>query len=270
MSESVRAVERALEILLCFSRKTPELTLTQIAERVRLNKSTVHRLLATLDQNRFIQRDPATGAYRPGIRLVQFTYLMLEQNDLRQYSAPFLHHLWEQVRETVDLAILDNKEVVYIQVLESPQRVKLAAAIGQRLPASCTASGKALLAYMDDETIQRILEKGSPPYTSCTIRSRETFLENLRAIRAMGFAISEQEYEEGINAVAAPILAPGDQPIAVVAVAGPAYRLTRERMMEISPLVLATAHDIAQEMGMAAHPLVHAAEGSPAGTGAGA
>src|SRR5512136_1393356 len=119
MSESVRAVERALAILLCFSRNTPELTLTQIAERVGLNKSTVHRLLATLDHNRFIQRDPSTGAYRPGIRLMQFTYLMLEQNDLRRYAMPFMHHLWEQVRETVDLALFDNGEVVYIQVLES-------------------------------------------------------------------------------------------------------------------------------------------------------
>ena len=270
MSESVRAVERALAILLCFSRNTPELTLTQIAERVGLNKSTVHRLLATLNQNRFIQRDPATGAYRPGIRLMQYAYLMLEQNDLRRSAAPFLHHLWEQVRETVDLAVLDNGEVVYIQVLESPQRVKLAAALGQRLPAYCTASGKALLAYMDDETIRRVLEDGTPKRTDCTILSREAFLENLRAIRTRGFAMSEQEYEEGINAVSAPILAPGDQPIAAVAVAGPAYRLTRERMIEIGPLVLATAHDIAQEIEMAAHPLVDAAEGSPVGTGAGA
>src|SRR5512136_2943150 len=172
MSESIRAVERALAILWCFSRNTPELTLTQIAERVGLNKSTVHRLLATLDQNRFIQRDLATGAYRPGIRLMQLAYLMLEQNDLRRYATPFLHHLWEQVRETVDLAVFDNKEVVYLLVLESPQLVKLAAATGQRLPATCTASGKALLAFMDDETIQRVLEDGTPKYTNCTSVSR--------------------------------------------------------------------------------------------------
>jgi IclR family KDG regulon transcriptional repressor len=184
MSESVRAVERALAVLLCFSRNTPELTLTQIAERVELNKSTVHRLLATLDQNRFIQRDSATGAYRPGIRLMQFAYLMLEQNDLRRYAAPFLRRLWEQYRETVDLAVLDNAEVVYLEVLESPQRVKLAAAIGQRLPAFCTATGKALLAFMDDETIQRVIDNGMPKYTDRTILSREALLENLRAIRA--------------------------------------------------------------------------------------
>src|SRR5512136_2908022 len=93
MSESIRAVERALAILLCFSRNTPELTLTQIAKQVGLNKSTVHRLLGTLERNRFVQRDSTTGAYHPGIRLVQFAYLMLEQNDLRRYAAPFLQRL---------------------------------------------------------------------------------------------------------------------------------------------------------------------------------
>jgi len=248
MSESVRAVERALAVLLCFSRNTPELTLTQIAERVELNKSTVHRLLATLDQNRFIQRDPATGAYRPGIRLMQFAYLMLEQNDLRRYAAPFLRRLWEQYRETVDLAVLDNVEVVYLEVLESPQRVKLAAAIGQRLPAFCTATGKALLAFMDDETIQRVIDNGMPKYTDRTILSREALLENLRAIRTMGFAISEQEYEEGINAVAAPILDTNGYPIASIAVAGPAFRWSLSRMWEIGPAVLATAREIAMEI----------------------
>jgi DNA-binding IclR family transcriptional regulator len=254
MSESVRAVERALAILLCFSQNTPELTLTQIAERVGLNKSTVHRLLGTLARNRFIQRDPATGAYRPGIRLMQFAYLMVERNDLRRYAAPFLHRLREQYRETVDLAILDNAEVVYLDVLESPQRVKLAAAIGQRLPAFCTATGKSLLAFMDEETIQRIMDNGMPKHTDCTITSRETFLENLRAIRAKGFAISEQEYEEEINAVAAPILDQHGLPIAAVAIAGPAYRLTRERMSEIGPSVVAATRDISQEIELTAYP----------------
>jgi IclR family acetate operon transcriptional repressor len=249
MSEPIRAVERALAILLCFSRNTPELTLTQIAGRVGLNKSTVHRLLATLEQNRFLQRDSTTGAYRPGIHLAQFTYLMLEQNDLRRYAAPFLHRLLEQYRETVDLAILDNEEVVYLDVLESPQRVKLAAGIGQRLPAFCTATGKALLAFKDDETIQRTIENGLPRYTDCTIVSPEAFLENLRSIRAMGFAISEHEYEEEINAVSAPILDTNGNSIAAIAVAGPAFRLSLNRMWEIGPTVSAVAREIAMEMG---------------------
>ena len=144
MSESIRAVERALDVLLCFSRQTPQLTMTEIAEQVGLHKSTVHRLLATLEGKRFVERDPVTGIYQLGIRVLQMAYLTLERNDLRRLAAPFLRHLCEQHRETVDLAVLDDADVVFLDVVESPQRVKLAAAPGQRLPAFATASGKAI------------------------------------------------------------------------------------------------------------------------------
>ena len=254
LSQSIRAVERALDILLCFSKQTPELTMTQIAEQVGLYKSTVHRLLATLEGRRFVQRNPDTGIYRPGIRLLQMVYLTLEHNDLRRLAAPFLLHLWEQQHETIDLAVLDDTDVIYLDVLESPQRVKLAAAIGQRLPAHSTASGKAILAFTPEETVRRILKDGMPQFTQHTLCSPEALFENLRHIREQGFALSLEEYEEGINAVAAPILDLNDQSIAAVAVAGPAYRFNREQMIEIAPLVLATAHDIAQEVEMATHP----------------
>jgi DNA-binding IclR family transcriptional regulator len=259
LSQSVRAVERALDILLCFSRETPELTMTQVAEQVGMHRSTVHRLLATLEGKRFVRRDPVTSTYRLGIRLLQMAYLTLEHNDLRQLATPFLHRLCEQHQENIDLAVLDDTDVVFLDVIEGPQRVKLASAIGQRLPAFATASGKAILAFTPDEAVRRILERGMPQYTQHTIRSPEAFFEELRHVREQGFALDEQEYEEGINAVAAPILDLNNQPIAAAAVAGPAYRLTRERMIEIGPLVLAAAQDISQEIEMAVHPEVHPA-----------
>jgi IclR family acetate operon transcriptional repressor len=238
--------------------------MTQIAERVGIHKSTVHRLLATLEKKRFVQRDPVTGTYRLGIRLLQMAYLTLEHNDLRRLAAPFLHRLCDQHQENIDLSVLDDGDVVYLTMLESPQRVKLAAAVGQRLAAFATASGKAILAYMPDETVRRILERGMPQYTLHTPRSPEAFFENMRQVRKQGFAVSEQEFEEGINAVAAPILDLCERPIAAVAVAGPAYRLTRERMIEIGPLLVNTVHEIAQEVEMAAHLEGCPAEDSPA------
>jgi len=135
MSESIRAVERALDVLSCFSHQTPELTMTQIAEQIGINKSTVHRLLATLEGKRFVERDQVTGIYKLGIRSLQMAYLTLEHNDLRRLAGPFLQRLCQQYRENVNLAVLDGADVIYIDIIESPQRVKLAAAIGQRLPA---------------------------------------------------------------------------------------------------------------------------------------
>jgi DNA-binding IclR family transcriptional regulator len=257
MSESVRAVDRALDVLLCFSNQTPELTMTQIAERVGVHKSTVHRLLATLEHKRFIQRNPDTGMYRLGIRLLQMAYLTLEQNDLRRLAVPFMHRLCDLYEENIDLTVLDDTDVVFINILEGPQRVKLAAAIGQRLPAFATASGKAILAYMPEKTVRQILTRGMPQLTSYTLNSPEALLEDLKKVRELGYAISEQELEEQIHALAAPIFNHENHPIASIAVAGPAYRLTRQRMIEIGTNLVATAQEISREIKMAAIPLAN-------------
>jgi DNA-binding IclR family transcriptional regulator len=251
MSESIRAVERALDVLMCFTSQTPELSMTQISELVGINKSTVHRLLATLEGKRFVERDPTTGAYRLGIRLIQMAFLTMEHNDLRRLATPFLHDLCDQYHENVNLSVLDDTDVVYVDVIESAQRIKLAASRGQRLPAFCTASGKAILAFVPEENVKSILERGMSRYTQNTILSQKAFFENIQEARERGFALSEQEFEEGINAIAAPIYNSNGKPIASVSIAGPAYRLTRERMIEIGSSLVAAASNIAREVELA-------------------
>jgi IclR family transcriptional regulator, KDG regulon repressor len=247
LSESIRAVERALDVLLCFSSSTPELSMTQIAEKVGMHKSTVHRLLATLEAKRFVERDHVTGIYHPGNRLLQMAFLTLGRNDLVQIATPYMQKLKEMHRETITLSIIDDADMVYIAVEESPQTVKLAAKPGQRLPAFCTASGKVIIAYSPEDEIKHIFDQGFPEYTPFTIRSTGTMMHIIQLVRQRGFAYSEQEYEEGINAVAAPILDKHKHPLAAIAVAGPAYRLSVERMMEIGPSVAEIAQEITRE-----------------------
>lgn len=249
MSKSVHAVERALDVLLCFSRDEPVLSLTRIAERLDMPKSTIHRYLATLEAARFVRRDEATGSYHLGYRFIEMASLVLQEADLEQWIQPHLERLSAECGETVDLAVLDGAEVVYLQVIESSRRVKIAATVGQRLPAFCTASGKAFLAYMPDEQVHRILSQGMPRYTDSTRVSLADLHQDLRITRERGFAISEQEYEKDINAVAAPILDANGCPVAVIAIAGPAYRLSHERMVGLGVSILATAEAIAREVG---------------------
>lgn len=254
LTDPIRAVDRALNVLLCFSRDTPALTMTQIAESVGLNKSTVHRLLATLESRRFLERDPETGVYKLGIRMLQMAYLTLEGNDLRKVATPYLQRLCKQFGETVNLAVLDDTDVLFLDVNESPQRVKLAASIGQRLPAFSTASGKAILAYLPVEEVRHILAKGMPQHTPYTITSPEKYFENLAQIRQQGYAISTQEYEEGINVISAPIFDEGDRPIGSISIAGPTYRLPQEKLIEISPTITAVAREISSEFNLIDNP----------------
>ena len=256
MSQSVRAVERALDILLCFTMDRPTLSLTEIAEQVGMHKSTIHRLLATLESKRFITRDKTTGMYQLGFLFIELASIMLHDLDVQRWALPYLQRLSIQSGETVDLAILDNDHVVYLQVVESSQRVKIAAAVGEQLPVFCTATGKAFLAYLPEEQVRLILAKGVTKYTESTLVSPDDMFKNLRETRERGFAISEQEYERDINAIAAPIMDANNCPIAVIAIVGPAYRMSHDRMLMLGQTIRETADAIAREVGLVALPII--------------
>jgi IclR family KDG regulon transcriptional repressor len=252
LSQSVRAVERALDILLCFTREEPNRSLTQIAECAHMSKTTVHRLLGTLENKRFITRDKVSGMYRLGFRFLEMASIVLQDVELHRWAQPYLQRLSTECGETVDLSILDKDHVIYLQVIESPQRVKLAAAVGQRLPAFCTASGKALLAFLPEEQARTILGENPTQYTGNTPASVSEILESLRATRERGYSISEQEYERDINAVAAPIFNAENQPVASIAIVGPSFRVTKERLPILGESVRAIAKLIQSEVGATA------------------
>lgn len=252
MSESIRAVERALDILLCFSSERSKLSLTQIAEIVGMNKSTVHRLLLTLEGKSFLHRESSTGLYELGYRFLDMASIVIKNVDIQGFAQPYLERLAEECGETVDLAILDGSQIIYLQVIESNQRVKLAAAVGQRLPVHCTASGKAFLAYLPQDEIHRILAGGLTRYTENTLTSIEEIKKDIEQTRSRGFSISEQEFENYIHAIAAPILNANQVPVAVIAVVGPSFRLPLERMLELGQMLLKTTEKIAHEAGLVA------------------
>jgi len=256
MSDSVRSVERALDILLCFSLEKPTYSLTQIAEHVGMHKSTIHRLLTTLEAKRFVTRNKTTGMYQLGYRFIELASIMLHDIDVNRWAQPYLQHLAVLSGETVDLAVLDDDHVVYLQVVESPQRVKISAAVGQQLPVYCTATGKAFLAYLPEYQANKILANGMTKYTDHTLVSLADLVQDLRETRKRGFAISKEEYEKDINAVAAPILDSNGCPMAVIAIVGPSFRLSDDCMMKLGQSILETTAAIAREIGLAALPVI--------------
>lgn len=252
MSQSVRSVERALDILLCFTREEPTRSLTQIAESVHMSKTTVHRLLTTLENKRFITRDKASGLYRLGLRFIEMASLVLQDVELHRWAHPYLQRLSQEYGETVDLSILDGSHVIYLEVIESPHRLKLAAAPGQRLPALLTASGKALLAYLPTDQVKKIVTQNMTDYADSIPQSMPDMLADLKVTAERGYAIAEQEYEKDINAVAAPIFGLEKQPVASIAIVGPSFRLTRDRLPELGESIRKMTQDISNEVGAVA------------------
>jgi IclR family KDG regulon transcriptional repressor len=252
LSQSVRAVERALDILLCFNREEPTRSLTQVAESVHMSKTTVHRLLTTLENKRFINRDKATGLYRLGLRFIEMASLVMRDVNLHRWAHPYLQQLSAEYGETVDLSILEGSCVMYLEVIESPQRVKLAAAVGQRLPAFFTASGKALLAFLPEEQTRKILSENLLEHNAQSRLSLTEMIADLKKTADRGYAISEQEYEQDINAVAAPLFDADHNPIASIAIVGPSFRLSKDRLPELGESIKKMNHTISQEIGLVA------------------
>lgn len=247
-SKTIRSVERALGVLLCFTVETPALSMTEISERVGIHKSTVHRLLATLEKNNFVRRDPETGIYRLGFRLLQMANLSLEDVNIRHISLPFMRRLSEEYRENVDLAILANDEVLFIDTFESTQPVKLAVSPGQHLPAYNSASGKAILAMLPEETTIRIFKKYNPEFDVRVSSEMKTFIDDLKIVCAQGYALDCESLEPGVNAVAAPILGINKKPIASLAIAGPAYRLNLDMMHQLGQKLINVTKEISSKI----------------------
>lgn len=232
----VRAVDRALDILLCFA-ESKELSLTTIAKRVSLNKSTVFRILSTLEKKGFLARNPETEKYRLGLRMWELSVNLSHDDDPANLFLPEMTALRDTLGETVSLYIRDGRERVRIQAVESNQTIRRVAPIGARMPLSVGASSKALVTYASPDVQQLVFNDPNWPAWV----SKEEYARQMEQIFANGYATSMEEREPGTSAIAAPIFNRRGKVIAALAVSGPASRLTLQRMKEFSPQIIAAA-----------------------------
>lgn len=246
---NVRAVERALQILDCFDDEHPEMGISEIAQVVGLHKATAYRIVTTLVNYGYLEWMPESQKYKLGIELASLGYKVIRRMDLRREALPFMKKMVEEWDETCDLSIFDQGRAFYIEVLRGNHALTIAAAVGQRLPAHCTASGKLFLAYLSSEELDAILSQPLTAYTENTITSAELLRDQLEVIRERGYAVDNEEYELGICAVAAPIFNRRSAVIAAIGGPSPVSRMTPERITEIAEAFKETGQAISHRMG---------------------
>jgi len=234
---TVRAVERALDILLCFTTDT-ELGLTEIAGKVALHKSTVHRLLASLEGRGFVIRDAATDKYRLGFRIWELSANMSQADDPAAILLPEMELLRDAIGETISLYLRDGKERIRIQAVQSNQAIRRVAPVGARLPIYVGASSKVLLAFAEEDVRRAILDDPAWPVTI----DRKAYADQLEDIRRLGYATSIEEREAGATAVSAPIYGRSHKLVAALSVSGPSNRWTLEKMREHAPAIMEAAN----------------------------
>jgi len=242
----VQVIARAAEILRALAERPEGLSLSQIANEVGLARSTVHRIVMALQAERFVVPISPKGRIRLGPGLMPLAASV--QLEMRQEVRPYLERLSRQVYETVDLAILQGDRVVFIDQVAAPQRLQAVSAIGEAFPLYCTANGKAILAELPQERIERILPAQLQPFTPRTITSRARLLAELEQVRSEGIAYDREEHTPGICAVGAAIWDMAGN-LAAVTIPLPATRFYGNEQ-KLAVMLLRTCEQIKRRLGV--------------------
>ncbi len=243
-----------MDLLATFSAAEPELTLTELSSRLNLSVSTVYRLLVTLDDRGYVERNPQTGGYSLGVACLDLGTVFLSKLEIRDRILPLLESLREACRETVHLAIMDRDqmEVIYLEKLEGLLPIgMMGSRVGGRAPAYCTGLGKCLLAYVEESAVRDFYStNGMRAYTPNTLTDLTGLLLELEKIREHAYAIDDVEHEPDVKCVAAPVWNHRQAVVAAISVAGPQQRMNR--LIEESGLVervLTVAREASLHMG---------------------
>jgi IclR family transcriptional regulator, acetate operon repressor len=243
-----QAVIRALSLMKVFQDEKPLWSLTELSQELRLNKTTVYRLLTALESEGFIRRYTEAETYGLGPEMVVLGARAMRSFSLREASRADLKNLAEKSRETATLEILTGRDVLILDEIRGAHLIGSVQSIGTRWPAFATSTGKAMLAHLSEEYVSSIL-KNLTQYTPKTItdpaRLRKEFVE----IKRRGYAIADEALELGFRAVGAPVFQHDGEVAGAISVGGPAARLTLDRVPEIGKLVKRIAQQISSRLG---------------------
>lgn len=250
----VQTIERVALILDMVGKSPQGVGIKDVSTSLHLPKGTVHRILSSLAQYGFIRQDAKTKNYFLGLKLMDLGSLLAGQLDLRKVAEPILRELSEKTRETVHMVIMDRNEVVYIDKIErqvDTGGLKMASRVGSRNPVHSCAVGKALLSHMPEGVVDEILrEKGLPQRTANTITDPRQFKDHLRLVQKQGYAVDNEENEQGIRCLAAPIFDEKGSPVAAISISAPAFRVTKRSVQNvIQREVVCAAAEISRLLG---------------------
>lgn len=249
-SKTIGSVIKAIEVLEELAKSEDGLGVTEISNNLNYGVSATYHLLNTLKQCNIIEQDKKTKKYRIGFALFRICGMAKRQNALASLAQPYLDKLREMVGETSNLMILDGNEIIYVAQSESNQMLKLFTQLGAKVPFYCTGGGKAILAYQPQKVKDLLLSNTNfIKYTKNTISDINQLMKELDAIKQQGYAIDNEEREEGVTCIAAPVFDCYGEAIASISISGPTYRLKEKQIPIIIKNVMDTAKEMSRSLG---------------------
>jgi IclR family pca regulon transcriptional regulator len=257
----IEALARGLAVLSAFSEEEPELSLTDVAQRVGMVKSTTQRFVHTLRDLGYLQQDPVSRRYRPGARVLGLGFAALSGLELPRVAEPHLQALHQATGESASMAVLSltlldelpphGPDIIYVARIKARQLLNIDLQVGSRLPAYCTGMGKVLLAYLPAETREQLLRRMTLPRRGPnTLTTLPALRAALDEIRARGIAINDEELAAGLRTVAAPVRRRDGSVVAAINVSVPASRISVDELRSrLAPLVIRAAGAISASLG---------------------
>lgn len=244
----LQTVDRALQLLEILAEHPQGLPCKELEILLELNKVTVHRLVTTLENRGFVEKIGSN--YHVGLKMVELSSIKLNSIELKTEAAPYLRELVNILKQPVQLAILEGNEAIFIEKIQSVNSLRMYSQIGRRIPLYCSGVGKVL---MLQDTDQEILEKLSTQtfskFTSTTLEGPDQVLEEVKEARIKGYAIDNEEHEEGIFCMAVPIYDYRRKIIAAISTAGQSREFILCPPEEIITLMKKTASEISKRLG---------------------
>ncbi len=246
----IQVLDRVFRILDELAHDSAELAGVEISERVALHRSTVHRLLAVLERNHFVERNPENARYRLGWRLFELGMMAASRLDVYERAKPQLLRLVEESGETAHVGVLRQGEVISLLNVEGKRSVRTPATVGRRTPLHCTSQAKAILAFAAPERIEAAIAAHQfVPYTDNTITDASRFRTELSLVRRRGYAVDNEEFEAGLRCIAAPVRDHTGEVIAAISIAGPSFRIGGQNIAALSRSVMAAADRLSVSVG---------------------
>ena len=243
-----QTVQKALNLLEALVRSGQPRRLTELSRQLGLTKPNVYRLLSTLTALGYVQKDPVTTLYSPTLKMWEMGSLLVRDTDLVSVANPRLRRLCEETRESVQLTVFDAGFVVYVDKVDSPQPLKAMTAIGSRVPATVTSTGKAMLAWMGVEALDLSFAHVKR-FTPTTLLRRKDIEADLEKTRARGYAINHGEFRVGVCGMGAPVRDRTGSVVAAIGVWGAEKSILGPRSAELAQLTLSAARDVSRALG---------------------
>ena len=246
-----KSLVKALRLLDTVGRYQKGTTIAVLRKELKMGKSTVHRLLATLREFDLVWFDSSTSNYSLGARILRWSDLLVKQNLLVRHGMPILQELVNTCRETANLAVLEGSEILYVAQFESMERLRMAGDVGNRLPAHCTALGKVLLAYLPDAEFEDLYGKVGKleAITAHTVTDKQRLKEHLQKIRQDGVAYDFEENTVGVVCMGAIVRNFSGRPVAAMSISMPIQRLRGENLVTFKDHLVNAANRLSAELG---------------------